>query len=161
MINSNARLIKLPYIYMQVAQSLLQWYNSCLDGDFSMIERLQAVPDGARQSNGVMVRALPSYTMQASMRALRNRAPLETHVAGKLSTDCTAGKPLLFAHRWTMMERLCQWRVVTMEAAATRAAVATMRPARSSRGQRHMRPCAPSKKVQSKALVRGATMQWM
>ena len=40
-----------------------------------MIQRLQAVPDGARQSNGVMVRALPIYTMQACMRALRKLAP--------------------------------------------------------------------------------------
>jgi hypothetical protein len=41
---------------LQVAQSLLQWYACCLQGDFSMVERLRAVPDGAGRSTGVAVR---------------------------------------------------------------------------------------------------------
>ena len=41
----------------QVGQGLLQWYQQCLAGDFSMLERLRQVQDGAEASRGQAVRA--------------------------------------------------------------------------------------------------------
>jgi hypothetical protein len=55
---------------LQVARSLLQWHASCLQGDFSMVERLRAVPGGAGRSAGVAVRWIALADKRVCLQAV-------------------------------------------------------------------------------------------
>lgn len=58
----------------QVGQGLLQWYEQCLAGDFSMLERLRQVQDGAQASRGQAVRAARSHSERVLQRCLPSLA---------------------------------------------------------------------------------------